>query len=88
MDAMQILVIILSVFLALFLILAIVLTVQLIKVTNQIKSIAFTTKNAVDKVNSFATTAAKFASPALVAQIVNEQLQKYKKKSKKKKEEE
>lgn len=82
MDAMQILVIILSVFLALFLILAIVLTVQLIKVTKQIKMIASSTQNAVDRVGNFAATASKFASPALIAQLIGDQIRKYKKSKK------
>lgn len=80
MDAMQILVIILSVFLALFLVLAIVLTIQLIKVTKQIKTIASTTQSAVEKVNNFAATATKFASPAFVAGIIGDQIKKFKNK--------
>lgn len=80
MDAMQVLVIILSVFLALFLILAIILTIQLIRVTKQIRSIADTTKNAVDKVNNLATSAVKLASPALIARIVSDQIKKFRKK--------
>ncbi len=83
MDAMQILVIILSIFLALFLVLAIVLTVQLIKVTKQIKMIASTTQNAVERVSNFAATATKFASPALLAQLVGDQIKKYKKRKEK-----
>ena len=83
MDAMQILVIILSIFLALFLVLAIVLTVQLIKVTKQIKMIASTTQNAVERVSNFAATATKLASPALLAQLVGDQIKKYKKRKEK-----
>lgn len=79
MDAMQILVIILSVFLALFLILAIVLIVQLIRVTKQIRMIATTTQNAVERVNNFAATATKFASPAFIAKFVADQFKKHKK---------
>lgn len=78
MDAMQILVIILSVFLAVFLLLAIILTVQLLKITQQIKSIATTTQSAVERVNNFAGTAAKLVSPAFLAQIIMEQVNKYK----------
>ena len=80
MDAMQILVIILSVFLALFLILAIILTIQLIKITKQIKTVATTTQNAVERVSNFAATATKFASPALIAQMIGDQLKKRKNK--------
>ena len=87
MDAMQILVIILSTFLGLFLILAIVLVVQLIKVTKQIKMITTTTQTAVERVSNFAATASKFVSPAIIAQFVGQQVKKYKKNSKKGKEE-
>lgn len=80
MDAMQILVIILSFFLALFLILGIILTVQLIRVTKQIRMIASTTQSAVERVNNFATTATKLASPAFLAKFVADQFKKYKKK--------
>ena len=79
MDAMQILVIILSVFLAVFLILAIVLTIELIRVTKQIRMIATTTQSAVERVSNLATTAGKIISPAFVMKIVAEQLSKYSK---------
>lgn len=79
MDAMQILVIILSSFLALFLLLAVILVVLLIKVTKQIKSVTTTAQSAADKLNSFASTAAKVSSPALVAKMVLDQVKKYRK---------
>ena len=79
MDAMQILVIILSIFLAVFLILAIVLTAQLIQVTKQIKMIADTTQSAVERVNDIAVSAGKIISPALIAKFVNDQIKRYKK---------
>lgn len=82
MDAMQVLVIILSVFLALFLILAIVLVVQLIRVTKQIKMIAATTQSAVERVGHFASTAGKFASPAIIAKFVSSQFKRYTKSKK------
>ena len=78
MDAMQILVIILSIILALFLILAIVLVVQLIRVTKQIRMIATTTQSAVERVSNFAGTASKFVSPAIIARFVGKQFKKYK----------
>lgn len=86
MDAMQILVIILSVFLAVFLVLAIILTIELLRITRQIKSIASTTQSAVERVNEFAGTAAKLISPAFLAQVVMDQVNKYKKKAKEQKE--
>ena len=82
MDAMQILVIILSIFLTLFLILAIVLIVQLIRVTKQIRMIATTTQSAVERVSNFAGTASKFVSPAIIAKFVSQQFKKHKKNKK------
>ena len=83
MDAMQILVIILSIFLAAFLILAIVLIVELLRVTRQIKSIATTTQTAVERVSNFASSAGKLVSPALIMKFFNEQMKKHTKKTKK-----
>lgn len=83
MDAMQILVIILSVFLAIFLVLAIVLTVELIRVTKQIKMIATTTQSAVARINNVAVTAGKFVSPAFLAKFAADQFKKHSKSSKK-----
>ncbi len=83
MDAMQILVIILSIFLALFLVLAIILTFQLIRVTRQIRMIATTTQSAVDKVSNLAASAGKLISPALIAKFFSEHIMKSKKSSKK-----
>lgn len=79
MDAMQILVIILSSFLALFLLLAVVLIVLLIKVTRQIKSVTTTAQSAADQINSFATNVTKVTSPALIAKMVMDQLKKVRK---------
>lgn len=81
MDAMQVLVIILSVFLALFLGLAIALTILLIRVTRKIQKIADTTESAVTKFNKFATTAAQFVSPAFIVKIIANQFKKRKDKS-------
>lgn len=85
---MQILVIILSVFLAVFLVLAIILTIQLLRITSQIKTIANTTQSAVERINSFAGSAAKLISPAFLAQVVMDQVNKYKSKNSKKHKEE
>lgn len=82
MDAFQVLVIILSVFLAVFLVLAIVLTVELIRVTKQIKMIATTTQSAVDKVSNLASSAGKLVSPALIAKFFTEHVMKSKKSKK------
>jgi len=83
MDAMQILVIILSIVLAVFLISGIVLIVQLIRVTKQIQMIATTTKSAVDRVSNLASSAGKLVSPAIIAKFVGEMFKKYKNKNKK-----
>lgn len=80
MDAMQILVIILSVFLALFLILAIVLVSLLIKVTKQIRTVTSTAQSAADKLNSVALGVSKFATPALVGKFIISQFSKFKNK--------
>jgi hypothetical protein len=79
MDAMQILVIILSVFLAVFLLSGIILTIQLIRVTKQIRMIATTTQSAVDRVSTIASTAGKIISPAFIAKFVTDQFKKYNK---------
>ncbi len=87
MDAMQILVVILSIFLAVFLVLAIALTIMLIQVSRQINDIATSTKSTIDKVNSFASTAVQMASPALLAKLVASQMERIKKKKRNKGEE-
>lgn len=79
MDAMQILVIILSIFLALFLLLAIILVVLLIKVTRQIKRVTTTAQNAAEHMNDLAMNVGKFVSPALVAKFVMKQFKKARK---------
>lgn len=79
MDAMQILVIILSSFLALFLLLAIILVVLLIKVTKQIKNVTSTAQSAADNINSFVGNVSKVTSPAIIAKMVMDQLKKVRK---------
>lgn len=77
MDAMEILVIILSITLAVFLILAIILTILLIRVTIQIKRVTNTAEGAVDKISEFAVNASKVASFSAISKII---LGKFKKK--------
>lgn len=79
MDAMQILVIILSSFLALFLLLAIALTIMLIKLTSQIKQVASTAQNAAEHLSSFAANASKFTSPVVLGKLIYNQIKKFKK---------
>ena len=70
MDAMQILVIILSAFLALFLLLGIVLVVMMIKVTQQIKQLSVKANDAVSKVGVITDNVAKFTNPAVMFDVV------------------
>lgn len=84
MDAMQVLVIILASFLALFLLLAIALVILLIKVTRQIKSVTTTAQSAAEHINSLAAGVSKVASPALIAKLVLEQVNKVFKEGRKK----
>lgn len=79
MDAMQILVIILSVFLAIFLLLAIILTVMLIKVTAQIRKVAATAQNAADNIGHFAANASKFSSPLVLGKFIFDLVKKFRK---------
>ena len=79
MDAMQILVIILSAFLALFLVLAVILVVLLIKVTRQIKNVTTTAQSAAEHINSLASNVSKVTSPALIAKLVIDQVKKIRK---------
>lgn len=79
MDAMEILVIILSSFLALFLLLAVILVIMLIKVTKQIKTLATTAQSTADHINSFASNVTKITSPALIAKIIMDQAKKFRK---------
>ena len=70
MDAMQILVIILSITLAVFLILAIILTIMLIRVTVQIQRMADTAENAVDNLSRVAASASKLISPLALSKLI------------------
>lgn len=79
MDAMQLLVIILSSFLAVFLLLAVILVVLLIKVTRQIKSVTTTAQSTVEKFSAIATSVTKVTSPALIAKMVMDQIKKARK---------
>lgn len=79
MDAMQILVIILSVFLAIFLLLGIILIVLLIKVTQHIRKVTQTAQSAAEHLNSFAANATKFTTPAVIGRMLYRQFKKFKK---------
>lgn len=79
MDAMQILVIILSSFLALFLLLAIALTVMVIKLTAQIRQVAATAQSVAEHVNSLAANATKFTSPVVLGKLIYNQIKKFRK---------
>ena len=79
MDAMQILVIILSVFLAVFLALAIALTILLIRVTVRIRRIAVTTEATANYINKLTMSAVQFASPAFIIKLIKGIVGKFKK---------
>jgi len=79
MDAMQILVIILSIFLALFLLVGIILVVLLIKVTKQIKKVTSTAQSTVENINNFTANASKFSSPLMIVKSIIGQVKKAKK---------
>lgn len=79
MNAMEILVIILSIFLAIFLIIAIVLGVLLIKLSLQIRRVADKAESTASQVQSFAANVTKFSSPMLIAKMVADQLKKVRK---------
>lgn len=70
MDWFQILVIILSVLLGLFLVSGIVLVVIVIKLTQQIKSLADGAKTAVDKVSLTAKTVSRATSPDYIGRYI------------------
>lgn len=80
MDAMQILVIILSITLAVFLVLGIILMILLIKVSIQIKKVTTTAQHAADQLESFAAQASRLATPALLSKFIFKQFSKFKKK--------
>jgi len=79
MDAMEILVIILSSFLALFLLLSIILVVMLIRVTKRIENVTTTAQSAADQINSIATNVGKVTTPAVITKVVLDQLKKFRK---------
>lgn len=79
MDAMQILVIILSIFLAIFLVLGIVLITLLIKVSLQIKKVTGTAQAAAEHIESFAANASRVSSPAVIAKFVFKQIKRFRK---------
>jgi uncharacterized protein YoxC len=80
MTAMEILVIILSAFLALFLLIGIVLTVLLIRVTQQIKRVTTSAERTVNGIENVVSGVNKVTSPALLAKIILEQVNKRRKK--------
>ena len=82
MDAFQLLVIILSVTLFIFLVLAIALLIIMIKISNQIKHITDTVGDSVDNIRDFTASISRLASPALLAKIVMQYVQKIKNKRK------
>ena len=79
MNAMEILVIILSIFLAIFLVIAIVLGVLLIKLSVQIRRVADRAESTAANLQGFAANITKFTSPALITKLIVSQFKKSKK---------
>ncbi len=80
MNAMEILVIILSAFLALFLLIGIVLAVLLIKVTTQIKRVTMSAERTVNGLESVVAGVGKVTTPAMLGKIIISQINKRRKK--------
>lgn len=70
MDAMEILVIILSVTLAVFLILAIILTILMIRVTVQIRNVAATAQHTADTIDAVTTKLSRLATPMTIGKFM------------------
>lgn len=79
MNAMEILVIILSSFLAIFLLIAIVLGIILIRVSLQIRKVADKAESAATNIQGIVSNVGKFSSPMLIAKLVADQFKRSKK---------
>ena len=79
MNAMEILVVILSTFLAIFLLVGIVLTVLLVRVTQQIKRITGTAERTASSIESAVTNFTKVSSPLVIAKMVKDEFNKRRK---------
>ena len=80
MNAMEILVIILSVFLAVFLLIGIILAVLLVKVTQQIKRVTTTAEKAANNIEGIVGNVSKATSPLFILKMVQGQVKKFGKK--------
>ncbi len=83
MDAFEILVIILSVTLFVFLLLAIILIAMLMRISSKIQHISDTVGDTVDNVQNFTASLSRLASPALLAKIIMQYVQKMQNKKRK-----
>lgn len=79
MDAMEILVIILSIFLAIFLVLGIVSMILIIKLTKQIREISSAAQTAVSRAGAFANNIAKLTSPTVLFDTIKNTVDRLKK---------
>ena len=77
MDWAQVLVIILAVFLGLFLLLGIVLVIMLIKVTQQIRSVAGSAERTLKVFEKTLSGASWFASPLVAIKIMKKYFKKH-----------
>lgn len=82
-PATEILVIIVSSVLAIFLIVGIILGIYLIRLTAEIRKIAKSAQQTVDTIGTAMSTAVKFTSPMMVAEMVKRHFKKYAHKSRK-----
>ncbi|HJM04159.1 MAG TPA: hypothetical protein QF549_00800 [Candidatus Saccharimonadaceae bacterium] len=82
-SAAEILVIIVSVVLAIFLLVGIILGIYLIRLTREIKRIAHSAQQTVDKVGEALSSAAKFTSPIFFAEMIKRNFRKFTKQSNK-----
>jgi len=79
MDAMQILVIILSVFLALFLLLSTILAIMLIRITRQINRVANSAQRTVASVAGIASKVGTITSVRALSRVVKAFIKDFKK---------
>ena len=84
-PATEILVINVSSVLAIFLIVGIILAIYLIRLTAEIRKIARSAQKTVDTIGTAMSTAAKFSSPMMVAEMLKRYVKKYTSKSRKEK---
>lgn len=79
MNAMEILVIILSIFLAIFLLAGIILAVLLIRITRQIRRVTSSAEKTALNIENVSSAFAKYSSPVMVGKLFADQFKKHRK---------